>query len=84
MKDLSLLVWLSQLGLSVALPPVVLIWLAVFLRDRFGWGQWVIWVGIALGIYCAVVGFISAMRSISLLTKDKKPKNETVSFNEHD
>ncbi len=84
MKDLSLLVWLSQLGLSVALPPVALIWLAVFLRNHFGWGQWVLWVGIALGIYCAVVGFISALRSLSLLTKDKKPKNETISFNEHD
>ena len=84
MKDLSLLVWLSQLGLSVALPPVALIWLAVFLRNYFGWGQWVLWVGIVLGIYCAVVGFISALRSLSFLTKDKKPKNEAISFNEHD
>lgn len=84
MKDLSLLVWLSQLGLSVAIPPAVLIWLAVFLRNRFGFGQWIIWVGIALGLYCAAVGFISAMRAISLLTKDKKQKEETVSFNDHD
>lgn len=83
-KDLGLLVWLSQLGLSVALPPLVLIGLAVWLRNRFGWGQWVIWVGIALGLYCAVTGFISTMRTMSALTKDKTKENQTVSFNEHD
>lgn len=84
MKEMSLLVWLSQLGLSVAIPPALLIWLAVFLRDHFCWGQWVIWVGIVLGIYCAVVRFVSALRSVSHLTNDKKQKNNTVSFNEHD
>ena len=84
MKDLSLLVWLTQLGLSVALPPAVLILLAVWLRNRFAWGQWVIWVGIALGLYCAITGFISTLRAISHLTKDKKQENHTVSFNEHD
>lgn len=84
MKDLSLLVWLSQLGLSVALPPLVLIGLAVWLRNSFGWGQWVIWVGIVLGIYCAITGFLSTMRAMSTLTKEKKTENNVVSFNEHD
>lgn len=84
MKDLSMLVWLSQLGLSVALPPAVLIWLAVWLRDRFGWGQWVIWVGIGLGLYCAVTGFISSLRTLSQMTKDKKQDTPAVSFNDHD
>ena len=51
MKDLSLLVWLTQLGLSVALPPVCFILLAVWLRDSCGWGGWVLWAGIGLGIY---------------------------------
>lgn len=84
MKDLRMLIWLSQLGLSVAVPPAALIWLAVWLRDRFGWGQWVIWVGVALGIYFGITGFISTLRSVSQLTKDKKQENQTVSFNEHD
>lgn len=83
MKDLRLLVWLSQLGLSVVVPPVVLIWLAVWLRDQFGWGQWVIWVSIILGLYCAITGFVSTLRSVSLFIKDKK-QQEVVSFNEHD
>ncbi|MBQ8797396.1 MAG: AtpZ/AtpI family protein [Oscillospiraceae bacterium] len=84
MKDLSLLTWLTQLGLSVALPPVALILLAVWLRNRFGWGNWILWVGIILGIYCGVTGFISSMRTLSRLTKEKRQDKPVVSFNEHD
>ena len=83
MKDLNLLVWLTQLGLSVALPPVLLVLLAVWLRDRFGWGQWVIWVGIGLGLYCAVSGFVSSLRTLSRSAKDKR-QDPPVSFNDHD
>ena len=43
MKDLSLLIWLTQLGFSVAFPLAGFILLGVWLHDRFGWGQWVIW-----------------------------------------
>ena len=37
MKELTLLTWLTQLGLSVAVPPVLFILLAVWLRDSQGW-----------------------------------------------
>ena len=84
MKDLSLLVWLTQLGLSVALPPVCFILLAVWLRDSCGWGSWVLWVGVLLGIYCAITGFISSMKTLKRLTSDKKKEEPPVSFNEHD
>lgn len=83
MKDLSLLVWLTQLGLSVAVPPVVFILLAVWLRDSRGWGGWVLWVGIILGIYCAITGFVSSMKALKQLSADKK-EEPPVSFNEHD
>ena len=84
MKDLSLLVWLSQLGLSVAIPPAVLILLAVWLQNRFALGQWVIWVGIILGLYCAISGLVSSLRALSHMSRDKKQDAPTVSFNEHD
>lgn len=84
MKDLSLLAWLTQLGLSVAVPPTVFILLAVWLRDRFALGQWVLWVGIVLGIYCAVTGFISSLRILSQMTRKKDPDTKTVSFHEHE
>ena len=83
MKDLSLLVWLTQLGLSVALPPVGFILLAVWLRDRWGWGSWVLWVGIILGLYCAIHGFITSLKTLKQLSAGKKKDDLPVSFNEH-
>ena len=58
MKNLSLLVWLTQLGLSVALPLGGFVLLAVWLRQRFNWGVWVIVAGVLLGVICAVDGLI--------------------------
>lgn len=84
MKDLSLLVWLTQLGLSVALPPAGFILLAIWLRDHWGWGGWVLWAGIVLGIYGAISGLISSLKSLSRLTSTKNDDPPAVSYNEHD
>lgn len=84
MKDLSLLVWLTQLGISVAVPPVLFILLAVWLRNSCGWGKWVIWVGIVLGLYNAITGLISSLKTLKKLS-DRKPKETPpLSFNDHD
>jgi len=84
MKHVSLLVWITQLGLSVAVPPVLFIGLAVWLRDSCQWGGWVLWVGIALGIYCAVTGFVSSLRTLSRLSGDQKKEPPNVAFNDHE
>ena len=84
MKDLSLLVWLTQLGLSVALPPVGFILLAIWLRNQLGWGIWVIWVAVVLGLYCAVTGFLSSLKTLKRMTDGQKKDPPPVSFNEHD
>lgn len=84
MKDLSLLVWLSQLGLSVAAPPALFILLAVWLHKTYHWGVWVIWVAIGLGVYCAINGFIHSLRTLERLSADKKQEKPSVSFNDHD
>ena len=83
MKDLSLLTWLTQLGISVAVPPAALILAAVWLRNHFGWGKWVIWVAIVLSIYCAVAGLISSLRALSRMAGEKK-HDSPVGFNEHE
>ena len=86
MKDLSLLIWLSQLGFSFAFPLAGFILLAVWLRDNQGWGSWVLWVGIILGVICAFQGLRSAIRSMELLSKSKKQKDDQpppVGFNDH-
>ncbi len=85
MKELSLLVWLTQLGMSVALPPAGFILLAVWLRNRFDWGQWVIWVGVILGILCAIDGLRTSLKAMSRISAGKKEKAPpAVCFNDHD
>lgn len=85
MKDLSLLVWLTQLGLTTALPLGGFVLLALWLRDRFGWGNWVLWVGIAVGLISAIDGFITSLKALSRITKSKKDTDPpAVSFNDHD
>ena len=49
MKNINLLVWLTQLGLSVCVPLAVFVLIGVWLHQRFGWGNWVIYAGLALG-----------------------------------
>ncbi len=86
MKDLNLIVWVTQLGLSVAVPLAGFVLLAVWLQQEYGWGDWVLWVGIGLGILMAVDGFVNSLKLLKRLSarndKDKEPP--AVSFNEHD
>ena len=78
MRDLNLLVFLTQLGFTVAFP------LAGFvLLDAFSWGAWVIWAGLALGLICAVTGFRDALKTMDRMCRDKKKEDPPVSFNEH-
>lgn len=84
MKDLHLCVWLTQLGLSIAVPLVGFPLLALWLQNRFGWGRWVLWVAIMIGIISAIDGFRVSLKAISRLSKSKKKSPPPVSFNDHD
>lgn len=84
MKNLNLLVWISQLGISVALPLGGFVWLSVWLRSRFHWGVWVVIVGVVLGIICAVNGLRSALKTMDNMAGGKKKQTPPVSFNDHD
>lgn len=85
MKDLTLLVWLTQLGLSVAAPLAGFILLALWLRDSCGWGGWVLWAGIILGLIGAADGLRVSLKALSQLSKTKKEDAPPpLSFNDHD
>ena len=85
MKNATLLIWLTQLGLSVAVPPAFFIFLAVWFRDRFNLGQWVIWAGIILGLASAIDGLRTSLRTMAKMSEGKKEKDPPpVSFNDHD
>lgn len=85
MKNINMLVWLTQLGLSVAGPLAGFILLSVWLRQRFDLGIWVLFVGVILGISGAVDGFRVSMKAMEQMSKDKPRENEPppVSFNDH-
>lgn len=83
MKDLHLLIWLTQLGLSTVAPLTGCVLLAVWLHKQFQWGNWVIWVGAILGAILAIDGF---RNSLKLMNRQSKDKNDPppLAFNEHD
>ncbi len=84
MKNLSLLVWLSQLGLSVATPLAGFILAGVWLHNRFDLGIWVIILGVIVGIACAVVGFRNSLKTMDRMASDETKDKPPVSFNDHE
>lgn len=78
------LVWLTQFGMSVAVPPVLSLWGAVWLQRRFALGSWVVAAGFLVGLLAAVGGLRSSLKAIDRQAKPAK-KNEPppVSFNRH-
>ncbi len=85
MREFNLLIWLTQLGLSVAAPLTVCILGALWLRNRFELGPWVILVGIGLALYLAFDGFRTSIKAMERMQKpkDNKQENPPVSFNDH-
>lgn len=86
MKNLSMLVWLTQLGFSVVAPLVGYVLLALWLRDRFALGAWVVWCGAILGVFGAADGLRSSLRLMSRMAKNAQEDDTPppVSFNDHD
>lgn len=84
MKNLHLIVWLTQLGISVAAPLAGFIWLAVWLRDRYDLGVWVILAGVVLGIAGAVDGLRSSLRTMEKLSRKEQEDKPALNFNDHE
>lgn len=84
MKNLNMLIWLTQLGISVAAPLGGFIWLAVWLRQQFQLGVWVVLAGAFVGIVCAVDGLRVSLKAMERMSKEKNEEPPPVSFNDHD
>ena len=83
MKNAQLLIWITQLGFSTAVPLVGFIWLAVWLHRSLHWGSWVVVVGVILGVVSAIDGLRMSLKAMERMTKDEK-KEPPAGFNEHD
>ena len=85
MKEFRMLVWLTQLGLSVVMPLAGFTLLSVWLRQRFDIGIWCIFFGVAVGLICAVDGLRSSLRIMENQDKANENKRpEHISFNDHE
>lgn len=85
MKGLTMLVWLLQLGFSIAVPPAFFTALAVWLRNRYELGNWILAVGILLGVIGAIDGLRTSLKAMERMSRDtSKKESPPVSFNEHD
>lgn len=85
MKDLTLLVWLTQLGISVAVPLGVFVGAALWLQNKFAMGSWIVIVGVVLGLAIAIHEFYRMMKLLDKVGNKKKEKDTTaVFFNDHE
>ncbi len=84
MKDVNMLVWLTQLGLSVAAPLAGFVLLAVWLQRKFQLGTWVIIAGVVLGLVSAVSGLRTTLKAMNHMAKDKSEDRPSVGFNDHE
>ena len=84
MKHVNLLIWLTQLGISVAAPLGGFIWLGIWLYRRFELGIWVVLVGVFAGIICAADGMRTSLRAMERMSKEKDQEPPPVSFNDHE
>ncbi len=84
MRDFNMLVWLTQLGLSVAAPLAGFLFLALWLRSTFGLGVWILWAGLALGLYSAAAGFLQSLKAMERMSGGKnRQEPPPIGFNEH-
>ena len=76
------IVWFTQLGLSIAAPPVVCVLAAVWLRDRFALGGWVVALGAVLGVGAA---FASLWQSLKAMERQagEDDRDTGANFNDH-
>jgi len=86
MRTVRMLTLFSQLGLSVVTPLVLFIWGAVYLHRRFELGGWIVIIGVILGLYSAVHGFINIAQAMrrEADAADREQDKPPVSFNDHD
>lgn len=88
MKEVNMLVWMTQLGISAAAPLAGFSLLGLWLRSRFSLGVWVVIVCIGLGLAGAVSGLRSSLRIMERMDESVKkgdsPPPPPVSFNEHE
>lgn len=84
MKILSLLMWVGQFGFSILFPTLFFLILAVWLRDKFSLGFWIVAVLGLVGILTSISTTRSCWRSMQKAAEEASDRKEPpISFNKH-
>ncbi|MDO5601539.1 MAG: AtpZ/AtpI family protein [Oscillospiraceae bacterium] len=81
MSVATALSWLTQLGLSIAAPPVLCVLLALWLQKSLALGAWVVLVGLFLGLGAGACSFYQFYKLMQRQANKKKKDDEPHSFN---
>ena len=84
MNWLTLLIWLTQLSISVVGPLGGFVLLSVWLRNKFDLGVWVVITGVVIGVICAVDGLKSSLKTMNKMAQSDKREEPPLSFNDHE
>ncbi len=80
-KSLKYLVWLTQLGFSLVVPPVLCIWGAIWAQNAWGWGSWSVILGILVGL---IISFSNGLVFYRMMERRSKKDQKNAYFNRHD
>ena len=84
MKYLSQLMWVTQFGFSVLFPTCFFLMTAVWLREKFGLGMWIVAVLGILGFLTSIATARSCIRSLlKEMERISDRKDPPPAFNDH-
>ncbi len=84
MKVLSMLIWVGQFGFSVLFPTCIFLMTAVWLRQRFGLGLWVVAVLGILGLLTSLRTAKACLQSmLREMERGADRREPPPAFNEH-
>lgn len=85
MKTLSLLLWVTQFGLSVLFPLCFFLLSGAWLQRQYGFGMWIMGVSGVLGLLTTISTTRSCLRSLRRDAEEASGgKEPPVSFNRHE
>lgn len=73
---LRYLTYCSQVGFTVVTPPVLCCFGAVWLRNKFGWGNGAVIIGILLGIAVSVCGLRDFLRFTERRAREREKEEK--------
>lgn len=84
MKQLNLILWVTQFGVSILFPVCFFLLLSVWLQQKFDLGMWIVAVFGILGLMTSFSTARSCLRSLRKAADEASGSEEPpVSFNDH-